>query len=95
MRVGHPPPPQTRRPYFGTFYIIPLSVKLLKMLVDLIIVQVHSSCCRLIAQFVHTVWLIRIAHFSVGILLLHHYKSDFAHLSDFDIPMTKLSKSER
>ena len=30
----------------------------------------------------YTVWLIEIAHFSVHILLLHHYKSDLAHLSD-------------
>ena len=28
-----------------------------------------------------TAWLNRIAHLAVGILLLHHYKSDFAHLS--------------
>ena len=42
-----------------------------------------------------TVWLIRIAHFSVGILLLHHYKSDLAHLSDFDSLVIGMSKSER
>ena len=35
------------------------------------------------------------ASLSVHILLLHHYKSDLAHVSDFIIPMTKLSKSER
>ena len=29
---------------------------------------------------IYTAWLNRIAHFAVGILLLHHYKSDLAHL---------------
>ena len=30
----------------------------------------------------YTVWMKWIAHFAVGILLLHHYKRDLAHLSD-------------
>ena len=42
-----------------------------------------------------TAWLISTSRFSVGKLLLHHYKSDLAHLSDFDSPMTKLLKYER
>ena len=43
-------------------------------------------------KFMRSPW---IAHFAVDILLLHHYRSDLAHLSDFDSPLTKLSKSER
>ena len=41
-----------------------------------------------------TVWMISIAHFAVGILLLHHYRSNLAHLSDFDSLVIGLSKSE-
>ena len=44
---------------------------------------------------IYTVWLNRIAHFAVDILLLHHYKRDLAHLSDFDSLVIELSKSER
>ena len=32
-------------------------------------------------KFTRSSW---IAHFAVDILVLHHYKSDLAHLSDFD-----------
>ena len=42
-----------------------------------------------------TVRMIEIAHFSVHILLLHHYESDLAHISDFDSLVIGLSKSER
>ena len=35
------------------------------------------------------------ASLSVHILLLHHYKSDLAHISDFDSLVIGLSKSER
>ena len=35
-----------------------------------------------------------IARFAVDILLLHHYKSDLAHLSDFDSLVNGLPKSE-
>ena len=42
-----------------------------------------------------TVRMIEIAHFSVHILLLHHYKSNLSHLSDFDSLVIGLSKSER
>ena len=46
-------------------------------------------------QYMATVWLIWIAHFSVGILLLHHYGSDLAHHSDFDSLVIRIYKSER
>ena len=42
-----------------------------------------------------TVWMISIAHFAVGILLLHHYKRDLAHLSYFESLVSGLSKFER
>ena len=42
-----------------------------------------------------TVRMIEIAHFSVHILLLHHYESNLAHISDFDSLVIGLSKSER
>ena len=42
-----------------------------------------------------TAWLNRIAHFAVDILLLHHYKSNLAYLSDFDSLVLGISKSER
>ena len=42
-------------------------------------------------KFTRSSW---IAHFAVDILLLHHYKSDLAHLSDFDSLVNGLSKSE-
>ena len=45
--------------------------------------------------FLYTVWLIEIAHFSVHILLLHHYMCDLAHISDFDSLVIGISKSER
>ena len=35
-----------------------------------------------------------IAHFEVDILLLHNYKNDLAHLSDFDSLVNELSKCE-
>ena len=35
-----------------------------------------------------------IAHFAVDVLLLHHYRSDLAHLSDFDSLVNGISKSE-
>ena len=37
----------------------------------------------------------RDASLSVGKLLLHYYKSDLAHISDFDSLVIGLSKSER
>ena len=42
-----------------------------------------------------TVWLKWIAHFAVDVLLLRHYKSDLAHLSDFDSLVIDIPKSER
>ena len=42
-------------------------------------------------KFTRSSW---IAHFAVDILLLHHYKSDLAHLSDFDSLVNELSKSK-
>ena len=42
-----------------------------------------------------TAWLNRIAHFAVGILLLHHYRSDLARLSDFYSLVFGIYKSER
>ena len=42
-------------------------------------------------KFTRSSW---IAHFAVDILLLRHYKSDLAHLSDFDSLVNGLSKSE-
>ena len=42
-----------------------------------------------------TVRMISIAHFSVHILLLHHYQSDLAHLSDLYSIVIGLYKSER
>ena len=36
-----------------------------------------------------------IAHFAVDILLLHHYKSDLAHLSYLDSLVIRISKYER
>ena len=46
------------------------------------------------AQEERTVMLIEIPRFSVGKLLLHHYKSDLAHISDFDSLVIGLSQSE-
>ena len=45
--------------------------------------------------YIGTFWLISTARFSVHILPLHHYKSDLAHISDFDSFVIGLSKSER
>ena len=42
-------------------------------------------------KFTRSSW---IAHFAVDILLLHHYKSDLDHLSDFDSLVNIISKSE-
>ena len=42
-------------------------------------------------KFTRSSW---IAHFAVDKLLLHHCKSDLAHLSDFDSLVNGLSKSE-
>ena len=42
-----------------------------------------------------TVWMNEMPRFYVGKLLLHHYKSDLAHISDFDSLVILLSKSER
>ena len=44
---------------------------------------------------VATVWLKWIAHLAVGILLLHHYVSDLAHLSDLYSSVIGLYKSEK
>ena len=41
-----------------------------------------------------TARMISIAHFSVHILLLHHYKSDLAHISERYISMTELYLSD-
>ena len=43
----------------------------------------------------YTVWLNWRAHFAVDILLLHHYGSDLAHLSDFGSLVIRISKYER
>ena len=45
--------------------------------------------------FKYIVRLIWIAHFASGILILHHYRSDLAHLSDFDTLVIGISKSKR
>ena len=50
---------------------------------------------RYLNQHDSTVRMIEIAHFSVGKLLLHHYSSDLAHISDFDSLVIGISKSER
>ena len=42
-----------------------------------------------------TIWLMWTARFSVHILLLHHYMSDLAHLSDFYSLVIGVSKYER
>ena len=42
-----------------------------------------------------TVRMILTAYFAVGILLLHHYKSDLSLISDFDSYVIGLSKYER
>ena len=42
----------------------------------------------------HTVLLISTAHFAVGILLLHNYRSNLAHLSDLYSLVIGLYKSE-
>ena len=42
-------------------------------------------------KFTRSSW---IAHFAVDILLLHHYESDLAHLSDFDSVVNGISKFE-
>ena len=44
---------------------------------------------------VPTVSMISIAHSSVHILLLHHYRSDLAHLSDLESLVIGMSQSER
>ena len=45
--------------------------------------------------FFPTVMLIEMPRFYVGKLLLHHYKSDLAHLSDLYSLVIELYKSER
>ena len=45
-------------------------------------------------QLLYTVLLISTARFSVHILLLHHYKSDLAHISDKYISVIELYLSE-
>ena len=44
--------------------------------------------------FLYTVMLIEITHFSVGKLLLHHYGSNLAHISDRCISVNKLYFSD-
>ena len=51
-----------------------------------------ATLCR---GYVSTVRMISTAHFSVGKLVLHHYKRDLAHLSDFDSLVIGISKYER
>ena len=48
----------------------------------------------LIDHFLYTVMLIEMHRYSVAKLLLHHYKSNLAHISDFDSLVIGLSKSE-
>ena len=43
----------------------------------------------------YTVWLKWIAHFAVGILLLHNYKSDLVHISDLYSLVIGIYISER
>ena len=45
--------------------------------------------------FLYTVMLIDMPRFSVAKLLLHHYRSNLAHISDFDSLVIGLSKFER
>ena len=45
--------------------------------------SLYSHIQRLVVELnSNTVRMIKIAHFSVGKLLLHHYESDLAHTSD-------------
>ena len=60
--------------------------------------SVFTHTVRMIstARFsVHTVWMISTARFSVGKLLLYHYKSNLAHISDLYSLVIELYKSER
>ena len=62
-------------------------------------VSYHRQCLKYLSMVCHrklaTVWMISTAHFSVHILLLHHYKSNLAHLSYLYILVLGLYKSER
>ena len=51
--------------------------------------QLHNSRAN------STVWLNMIAHFAVVVLLLHQYRSNLASLSDIDVLVIGLSKSEK
>ena len=42
----------------------------------------RTTACDRRSDLYITLWLKWIVHFAVGILLLHHYKSDLVHLSD-------------
>ena len=48
-----------------------------------------------IAIFGGTVWMNEMPRFYVVKLLLHHYRSDLAHLSDFESLVIGMSQSER
>ena len=48
-----------------------------------LIFNTASKVCRFTGH-ASTVWLKWIAHFAVGVHLLHQYKSSLAHLSDFN-----------
>ena len=57
-------------------------------------VEFSSICILVLCLLVCTVRMIWTAHFSVHILLLHHYKSDFAYISDLYSLVIGLYKSE-
>ena len=54
----------------------------------------HSMYIKYHPPYIRTALMKWISHFAVDILLLHHYKSDLSHLSDFDILVIGLSKFE-
>ena len=54
----------------------------------------HILMVTFILLYQTTVWMNEMPRFYVGKLILHHYRSDLAHLSYFDSLVIGLSKSE-
>ena len=54
----------------------------------------HSYCLVEVGISLYSIRLKWIDHFAVGILLLHHYKSDLADLSDLYILVVVMYKYE-
>ena len=63
--------------------------------IDFLDFRLASDCFHIHFRLYCTVWLKCIAHFEVDILLLHHYKSDLAHLSDLYSLVIGMYKYER